>query len=83
MSNRTFLTWLQRTDRVPSAIAPGVTGEGHSHPLAHGKTRDWGLIMQPITFHYSKSRTLPEPCWSTGSMNVTKCPLAMSGGLLS
>ena len=40
MSIRSSLTWLQGTDCVPSAIAPGITGESHSHPLAHGKTWD-------------------------------------------
>jgi len=40
MSIRLSLTWLQGTDSVPSAIAPGMTGESHSHPLAHGKTGD-------------------------------------------
>jgi len=40
MSIRSSLTWLQGTDSVPSAIAPGMTGESHSHPLAHGKTGD-------------------------------------------
>jgi len=40
MSIRSSLTWLQGTDSVPSAIAPGITGESHSHRLAHGKTRD-------------------------------------------
>jgi len=40
MSIRSSLTWLQGTDSVPSAIAPGITSESHSHPLAHGKTWD-------------------------------------------
>jgi len=40
MSIRSSLTWLQGTDCVPSAIAPGITGESHSHSLAHGKTWD-------------------------------------------
>jgi len=31
MSSRSSLTWLQGTDSVPSAIAPGMTGESHSH----------------------------------------------------
>jgi len=81
MSIRSSLTWLQGTDSVPSAIAPGMTGESHSHPLAHGKTGDWRLFMQPMTSHDSISRTLPKPCQNAGSMNVTTCPLAASGGL--
>jgi len=40
MSIRSSLTWLQGTDCVPSAIAPGITGESYSHPLAHCKTWD-------------------------------------------
>ena len=40
MSIRSSLTWLQGTDSLPSAIAPAMTGESHSHPLAHGKTGD-------------------------------------------
>jgi len=38
MSIRSSLAWLQGTDSLPSAIAPGMTGESHSHPLAYGKT---------------------------------------------
>ena len=38
MSIRSSLTWLEGTDSVPSAIEPGITGERHSQPLAHGKT---------------------------------------------
>jgi len=38
MSIRSSLTWLQGTDSVPIAIAPGMNGgESHSHPLAHGR----------------------------------------------
>jgi len=40
MSIRSSLTWLQGTDCVPGAIAPGITGESHSHPLAHGNSWD-------------------------------------------
>jgi len=40
MSIRSSLTWLQGTDSVPSAIAPGITGESHSHQLVHRKTWD-------------------------------------------
>jgi len=40
ISIRSSLTWLQGTDCAPSAIAPGITGESHSHPLARGKTWD-------------------------------------------
>jgi len=37
MSIRSSLTWLQGTDSVPSAIAPGMTGESHSHLRAHSR----------------------------------------------
>jgi len=83
MSIRSSLAWLQGTDSVPNAIAPGITGKSHSHPPAHGKTWDCGLNMQPMTYHDSMSRTLPNPRQKEGSMNVTTCPLAASGGLAS
>jgi len=39
--------------------------------------------MQPMTSHDSMSRALPKPCQNAGSMNVTTCPLAASGDLVS
>jgi len=39
--------------------------------------------MQPMTSHDSMSRTLPKPSQNAGSMKVTTCPLAASGGLVS
>jgi len=39
--------------------------------------------MQQMTSYDSMSRTLPKHCQIAGSMNVTTCPLAASGGLVS